>query len=389
MMQSAVAKNNERKAAADLRLRLEFETALADYTRSGRTEDAKHVKEQITSRWGKSDNAGLGPSTAPGSRDDGDDLILDRLLAAKEQFVAAVRGAQADFLLTIESRANAATKRGDLDAYKALTELKDLMTYQASLPDNVKDTAIRGAHAKFVRQSATAERTLRAAYQSAISEYTKAQLIDQAEAVKSELDEGGWFGELRSRRSIADLIPHIDLVSDTIRKGFRIREGRLEPTAWDNEHGPGVHLPVSLTSSYELDVTFFLTKGQPGVEELYLRTPVGSKWILVSIDSRRQTISCFPGPLGHNWRDNKKNLATGVPIQARLGVLLLPGDRAQINLSISGEPCISWEGPLQDLSGPPAPMWDVRENSIPALYTKSAVVTKLKVSAASGMTLRE
>src|SRR5688500_12473199 len=89
-------------------------------------------------------------TTLPTASSISDDPILNKLEAAKQEFVAAVQAAHAELLGVIDRSAKAASEKGRLDTYKNLLELRDQVEVGILVPDTVKDTAIRGANAKLI-----------------------------------------------------------------------------------------------------------------------------------------------------------------------------------------------------------------------------------------------
>jgi hypothetical protein len=176
--------------SADSTLSKAYDTAIAAYTRAQQFDDAERVTRMKAERFPPVATA---DSTQPAAAPVRNDPILASVKQSKKEFVDTVTTAHADVLAVINARATAEADRGNLDGYKSLTDLYAQVKVDIVVPDDVKDTEIRNASAKFLTTAETAYGKLRVSYKKAISDYTKARRIDEAEAVQAELGDGGWF----------------------------------------------------------------------------------------------------------------------------------------------------------------------------------------------------
>lgn len=125
------------------------------------------------------------PATSPSSP------IAASLEAAKAAHAKQVTAARDAYIAAINVRINAAEDAGNLAEVETFQAAKRQATTDGSLPDDLKDVTIRGAHAKMQRTVDASNLRLAAAYREAIVRYTKARQIPQAEAAQKELVESG------------------------------------------------------------------------------------------------------------------------------------------------------------------------------------------------------
>jgi len=381
-MRGAVAKYQKLISTADANLKAAYESALSEYTKAGHFDDATAIKRTISERFGPApdENARGQSTTGPTAAVGLGDPIFDALETAKQEFRLTVSTAHEDVLAAIDGKAKAATAKGDLDGYKAFSDLADRVRAGILVPDDVKDTAIRGANAKFARISESAHRKLSAAYQTAIREYTKVSRIEEAEAIKAELQDGGWFASFTGHPVTIDLLKAVDLTRDTLRKGWRFNNGVLEPTAWDQEHGPALRIPVSAKGSYVLDFRFTLQHNTPGPGSLYLHLPVGGKWGFMELTSGGQ-MWCFDltrEPQG------RLQLPLGKANEGSVRVTLLGNGNCRVSLALNGEQSFSWEGTSDEFTfKSDAPVFSLEDNSCFGIQTQTARIMQMRLSANS------
>lgn len=183
-METAAAEYRETVVSADSTLSMSYDTAISAYTKAQRFDDAERIKRMKAERFS-------GGSASPAAKPD--DPILTSVKQSKHDFINTVSAAHADLLAVINARAAAEADRGNLEGYKSLQDLYAKVKVDIVVPDDVKDTEIRNASAKFMSIADTAYGKLRASYKKAVSDYTKARKIDEAEEVQAELGDGGWF----------------------------------------------------------------------------------------------------------------------------------------------------------------------------------------------------
>ena len=97
------------------------------------------------------------------------DPIQTQLAQAKIAYQSAISNAKQSLVRTIDASLNAATDAGDLNAVQALQEVKVNASKDGTVPDDVKDPAIRAAKTSYSQNIVNAKTTLAAAYQSRYS----------------------------------------------------------------------------------------------------------------------------------------------------------------------------------------------------------------------------
>jgi hypothetical protein len=365
-MRQAAARYQHATASAEVALMAAYETAISDYTKAGRFDGAETVRHAIDQRSIPQTPAGNrnGPTTMPA------DPIMDNLNAARAQFAHAVRNAHGALLAAIDAKAKAAGDRGDLDAYKQLTALSAKVKAQTLVPADVTDADISAAGAKFTETARTAYDKLCLVFRSTISDLTKARRIDEAESVEAELAGGGWLQAYTGRPETIDLLKTIDVARDTIRKGWVIQNGVLQPTRWDDDHGPFIKIPVSVKGSYELHLGFRLAVA---TDALYVHVPVGNKWGLLVLTSATQDFANIPG------RGELRGFVA-FPLQsdasAVFRVSCAADGSAKLVLAINGQESFTWTGDGQLVVYNPS-VWGLDDESCFAVDAKSAVITRM------------
>jgi len=182
----AATEYQETVVSADANLRKAYETAISSYTKAQRFDDAERVKKMKLERF----PAGVPADTrsAPPT-----DPILEKVRESKREFVKTIQDANAGVLASINARATAEADRGNLDAYKYYSALYIKVKSEILVPEEVKDIEIRNAGVKFLTVAEAAAEKLRRSYNTAVSDLTKARRIEEAEVVRAELGDGGWF----------------------------------------------------------------------------------------------------------------------------------------------------------------------------------------------------
>jgi hypothetical protein len=375
-MRSAVAQYQQTSMSAEAALRTAYENAVSDYTKAGKFDDAEMVRHAMNQRFISQQPAAnvngmgnaSGPTTIPA------DGIMDNLKASKAEFVRTVLKAHLETLGVIDAKAKAAADNGNLDAYKQLAALSDKVKSEIVVPSNVKDTDIRIADAKFREKASAAYDKLQVDYQGAISALTKARRIEEAEVVQAELGEGGWFRAYVGRPEVIDLLQLIDVRRDTIRKGWVLKEGVLQPTRWDDDHGPFIKIPVSVRGSYELHVRFRLSVAP---EALYLHVPVGNKWGLLALASARQDFANIQG------RGDIHGFVT-IPLdsdaEAVFRVSCNSDGSVGFILKVNDQESIVWKGNGQSVVNN-GNVWGLQDQSWFAIDAKSATITGMELQA--------
>jgi hypothetical protein len=183
-MRTAVTDYKEAMVSADATLSEAYDTAISSYTTALRYDDAERIKRMKAERFPPAPpNADQGgAATKPA------DPILEAVQQSKQEFLKSVEDANADLVAVIDSRAKAAGDDGDLNGYKYFSDLSEKVKHDLVVPDDVVDTRIRNANAKFLHIAKDAFAKLHLSYQRAISDYTKERHIDEAEAMQAELD---------------------------------------------------------------------------------------------------------------------------------------------------------------------------------------------------------
>ncbi len=242
------------------------------------------------------------------------------------------------------------------------------------VPADVTDADVSAAGAKFTGTARTAYDKLHLVYQGTISDLTKARRIDEAEAVEAELAGGDWLRAYAGRPEIIDLLKTIDVARDTIRKGWVIENGVLQPTRWDDDHGPFIKIPVSEKGSYELHLRFRLAVA---TEALYVHVPVGNKWGLLILTSATQDFANIQGR-------GELHGFVAIPLQsdasAVFRVSCAADGSAKLVLSINDQESFAWTGDGQSVAYNPS-VWGLDDESCFAVDAKSAVITKMELQA--------
>jgi hypothetical protein len=206
-MQAAVTIYQQSSVANETALKAAYQTAVSEYTKAQDFASATQTKLLMDQRFKATPEKQPSVTSLPA------DPILDALQAAKRDFQSTIKQAHAELLATIDKRANEAADKGDLEGFKRLNNLEVVVLKVMLVPGDFKDTTIQGANAKFMRIAEAAFSKLQAAYQKAISDYTKARKIEEAETVKAEMVDGGWFENFTGTKSpgqVARMIPSID-----------------------------------------------------------------------------------------------------------------------------------------------------------------------------------
>jgi len=119
---------------------------------------------------------------------DGIPAKLDAARATREREMAAARRA---LVSAIDVRLNAAADAGDLEGVQSLQSVKLKAARDGSIPDDLKDDAILAARKQMLEAIDAANAKVTAAYRDAISSYTKARKITEAQSTLDELNALG------------------------------------------------------------------------------------------------------------------------------------------------------------------------------------------------------
>jgi hypothetical protein len=128
------------------------------------------------------------PTSAPTTNPNEIGARLDEAKATHEKQVAAARRA---LVAAITGRLNAAADAGNLAQVESFQAAKTKASVDGSLPPDIKDVTILGAHAQMERAIEASNSQLAAAYREAIVRYTKARNFTEAEATRDELARSG------------------------------------------------------------------------------------------------------------------------------------------------------------------------------------------------------
>jgi hypothetical protein len=115
-------------------------------------------------------------------------MIAATLKQAKAAHEQGIADAKATLLGAIDAHINAAAGAGDLKTVTALRSAKAAAAVDGTIPADVKDPAILAAKTRYDVTARGVNANLSAAYQAAIREYTRAQKIDEAQAVQAEFE---------------------------------------------------------------------------------------------------------------------------------------------------------------------------------------------------------
>ncbi|MGN6369174.1 MAG: hypothetical protein ACTHN5_13015 [Phycisphaerae bacterium] len=374
VMQGPVTKFRRAMGSAESILREAYQSAITDYTKAGKYDDAVDIKKLMADRFLSPALTPNAPSVAnPGTAPS--DPILADLQAAKVEFVGTVDDAHRKFLKSIEARANAAADAGDLSGYKYYTGLYVVIGNELFLPDNVKNTALRNENAKFVSAAIDAYAKLRRAYEVAISRYTKERRIAEAEAIQDEMKEGGWFkaytGTPPPPENI-DMLSVIDVQRDTIRPAWRLEGGTLEPTGWTDDHGPFIQVPITAKGSYTLQVQFTLANGRDAV---YITVPVGQRWGVLILGSAEQS---FDNIRGIGEFKGRRRITLNDAHTAEFVVKKGNADNVRFELTVDGKDAMTWAGLNEDVINE-GPVWRLQNAAFFGIDTKTGKILRMKL----------
>jgi hypothetical protein len=371
-LKAAVAKYQRVVAASDSVLKEAYETTIASYTKIGMDDDATLTKRLMNERFSPPTLVPQSASTAtaiPAATPT--DPILADLQQAKQEFIQTVKESQTTLLKAVQAKANAAADAGDLDGYKRYTDIYNVVGTELLLPDDVKDTTLRNENAVFLRAASKAYTKLHDAYQTAVSAYTKARKIPEAEAIQQEMKEGGWFAAYTGTPPVPkeiDMLKAINIQRDTLRPSWRFNGDALEPAGWNDDHGPFIRIPVSAKSSYELDVKFELGNTR---DALYITIPVGKGWGLLTLASGAQYFGNAQGA---------RHLPLNMPLDAKVKVNLVNSSTANLTLIVNDGESISWTGPNSDaMNG--GDVWVLQDTSSFAVDMKAGKIIEMKLVA--------
>jgi tetratricopeptide (TPR) repeat protein len=384
VMRAHMAQYRDARALAETRLRTAYEAAVSEYTKAGNFDDAQMIKRVMVERFSPQPAA-----PAPGSTTAPSDPIIEMLQKAKSDFVQAIASSHADVLAVIDAKAKAAAEKGDLDGYKKFAALHEQVQKDILVPDSVRDSVIRNANAKLLTVADAEFGKLQLAYQTAIRDYTKALRINEAESVKAEMADGGWFENYEKQTSApghtvtVDLLKAIDIGRDTVRVGWRLNSGVLEPAGWAVDNGPLIQIPISIKGSYELRASFVLGRA---ADDIFFLVPVGEGYGLLCIRNTGQNLEDVEGAQGKLAAS--QTLALGNEYHARFQVAVVDKTTAKFIFTINGRELISWSGPAEKVKKI-GEMWRLGDRSYIGIATKYGKIRDLKLIADSSVISRK
>ncbi|MEA3366771.1 MAG: hypothetical protein U9R68_01510 [Planctomycetota bacterium] len=146
-----------------------------------------------------------------------------------------------------------------------------------------------------------------------------------------------------------DVLPLVDPEKDTVKGGWKKRDGRLfieQTPPW-----ACIKVPVVTDGSYEIDVRFVRTSGD---ESLGVFLPVGSSRVLLEFSVLKGKAGGFNLIAGKPAPDNEAAVKPCVLENGREYSVhvrtLVRGETARIAVTLDGKPWTSWRGPHSSLS---------------------------------------
>lgn len=165
----------------------QFQQMVFDYAASVATADAAFTK--AAGEWKLTPAAKPAEAAAP--VDASVDAIGPRLDAAKSAATREKAAARRAFVAAIDARLNDAADAGSLERVQALESARLKAAHDGSLPEDLHDASLTAAQGTMNSAVEAANTKLVAAYREAISSYTKARRISEAQAVLDELKASG------------------------------------------------------------------------------------------------------------------------------------------------------------------------------------------------------
>ncbi len=185
--------------AAKARYRAQIQQSAIDYAETIMT--AHQTLGTLVSAWKVTPQVKAPEITAAKPTDV--DLISARVDAAKSAYAAEITAARRNLAKVVDQRLNDAADAGELDKVQQLQSAKIKAAADGTLDDSITDESIRTAK-KTMEDSITASRAkLALAYQSAISDLTKARMFTEAAAVQEEFKASG-FNSMPGAASTGD-----------------------------------------------------------------------------------------------------------------------------------------------------------------------------------------
>ena len=197
LMKDAAAQYDQATRTADSQLAAAFETAIEEYTKGGKVNDALEARRQRRILLeGKEDAPIAGAPATP-------EAIAANLDKAKADYNQSIADAKKALVAAIDARITAATQSGDLKTVTALRPVRATADADGSVSPDLADPAIQAAKSRFGSTVQGANTRIALAYKEAIREYTRAGKIDDAQAMQAELNATGLANAVASAGSAA------------------------------------------------------------------------------------------------------------------------------------------------------------------------------------------
>ena len=153
-----------------------------------------------------------------------------------------------------------------------------------------------------------------------------------------------------------DLLKDLDLRKNTLRNGWRFDRSVLTPTAWDDDHGPWLQIPVAAKEGYLLHVKFTLTRD---VDALYLHVPIASASGMVWLHNDQQG---FDNVVGVGELKGDRLIPLGKIADATFIVAIPDVRTATFTLTVNSQEALSWKGSLDKIISP-TDVWNTNDES--------------------------
>ncbi len=145
------------------------------------------------------------------------DQIKNQLDHARDAYNTAVAKAATDLTGAFDAQIKAASQTGDLDAVELLRAQRKAFVSSKAVPTAV---AMGKAVAQYQHAAMSAEATLKAAYETAISDYAKAGRFEDAETIRHAMDQGSVPGTPAGNRRGPTTMP-ADPIMDNLNAARR------------------------------------------------------------------------------------------------------------------------------------------------------------------------
>lgn len=179
---------------------------------------------------------------------------------------------------------------------------------------------------------------------------------------------------IRPEDDWVDLLPHVDLDHDRFAGNWEIEDGNLVGSRDDHEHGR-VLLPVVPQGNYRLKVKFIRREGN---EIVGVILPIENRQFAVLLSAWAGQHGGLHMVDGHSILSDQSPAAMR-PSKLENGDLYLlevavttRDEQALINVTLNGQPYVSWNGELSGLSNDP--VWQLPRSDTPAVCYRDCKV---------------